>query len=247
MTGARGGPNVSESDLREKLAERIKAIEARIRAACARSGRQREDVRLLAVTKSVPDGILRLLPDLGLDYLGENRPQELWRKAAFLAGQANIRWHLIGHLQRNKIERTLPLVSLIHSVDSLRLLQALDATSAQNSPPISVLLEVNTSGETTKQGFTLAELPGLVPHLETLQSVHVTGLMTMAAPEADPRNCRPCFSLLRRLRDELASSLQGRHSLNHLSMGMSNDFEVAIEEGATLVRIGSALFEGFSG
>jgi pyridoxal phosphate enzyme (YggS family) len=235
---------VTEAELSDKLSARIEAVEARIRAACARARRKREEVQLLTVTKTIPDQILPLLPGLNLKVLGENRPQELWRKSALLGDQVKVHWHLIGHLQRNKVERTLPLVELIHSVDSLRLLQALESAAAQRKQQVRILLEVNTSGEQTKQGFAPEEVLGLVLQLKECHFVCVAGLMTMAPLEADPQDCRPCFALLRRLRDQLSPSLQGQHNLTHLSMGMSNDFEVGIEEGATIVRIGSALFEG---
>src|SRR5262249_9555352 len=150
-----------------------------IQAACARAGRQRSDITLVAVTKSAPDEGTRLLPELGLSQLGENRPQQLWRKAALLP--APIRWHLIGHLQRNKIDRTLPLVTLIHSADRLPLLSSLDEAAASLGRSIDVLLEVNTSRETSKSGFVPEEVPGLADFLNALKQVRVRGLMTMAA------------------------------------------------------------------
>jgi pyridoxal phosphate enzyme (YggS family) len=201
-------------------------------------------VTLVAVTKTVPVAIAALLPEMGVFDLGENRPQELWSKAASLP--ATVRWHLIGHLQRNKVERTLPLLHRMHSVDSLRLLTALDAEAAKQQRSLEVLLEVNASGEASKGGFAPAEVPGLAASILPLQQVRIVGLMTMAAPEEDPERCRPTFVLLRKLRDELAEKLPSPHALQHLSMGMSNDFEIAIEEGATLVRLGSVLFEGLS-
>src|SRR5262249_3775166 len=164
------------------------------------------------------------------------------RRAALLPG--GVHWHLVGHLQRNKVERTLPLVELIHSADRLPLLHALDEAAAARGRPADVLLEFNTSGEASKQGFRPEEVDGLAPRVQELQQVRVRGLMTMAAWEEDPQRCRPSFALLRRLRDRLAGLLGGGHDLHHLSMGMSNDFEVAVEEGATLVRVGTALFEG---
>jgi PLP dependent protein len=151
---------------------------------------------------------------------------------------------MIGHLQRNKVERTLPLVCLIHSVDSLPLLQTIDVEAAKRGMPADVLLEVNASGETSKHGFTSAEVCGLAPALTTLRHVRVRGLMTMAAYEADPQNTRPTFAGLRSLRDRLQAETGATHTLSHLSMGMTNDFEVAVEEGATLVRLGTVLFEG---
>jgi pyridoxal phosphate enzyme (YggS family) len=235
---------VDEGRLHRILRNNLDAIEERIQGACARARRPRSDITLVAVTKSAPDEAVRLLPELGLNHLGENRPQQLWRKAALLP--AAVHWHLIGHLQRNKIDRTLPLVELIHSADRLPLLDALEASAASRACPVDVLLEVNTSGESSKNGFTPAEVPGICDLCNSLLNVRLRGLMTMAALEEDTEKCRPSFALLRDLRDRLTRALSGQHVLHHLSMGMSNDFEVAIEEGATLVRIGTAFFEGIA-
>lgn len=230
-----------DANVREKLRANLAAVEQRIGAACARAGRRRSDVALVAVTKTVSTDIAALLPELGVLDLGENRPQELWRKSAALG--PTIRWHMIGHLQRNKIERTLPLVTMIHGVDSIRLLQALEQEAAKQQRRVPVLLEVNASGEVSKQGFAPSDLESLAPTLCELKHIDVAGLMTMAALQ-EPEACRPTFSTLRRLRDRLHARLGGLHGCAHLSMGMSNDFEVAIEEGATLIRLGSVLFEG---
>jgi pyridoxal phosphate enzyme (YggS family) len=229
---------------RTLLADRVRAVDDRIAAACRRAGRARADVTLVAVTKTVSPAVAALLPDLGVHDLGESRPQELWRKATALP--AGVRWHQIGHLQRNKIERTLPLVHLIHAADSMRLLEALNAEAVRRGrqTPVPVLLEVNASGEASKHGFAAEELPGICPHITALRQVQVLGLMTMAAYAEDPERCRPTFALLRSLRERLRGELGPGHPLPHLSMGMSNDFEVAVEEGATLVRVGTALFEG---
>jgi pyridoxal phosphate enzyme (YggS family) len=199
-------------------------------------------VTFVAVTKSVPVEVAALLPELGVLDLGENRPQEFWRRAAALP---NVRWHFIGHLQRNKIERTLPLAYLLHSVDSLRLLMAIDDEAVEQGRTVEVLLEVNASRETNKQGFAPETLSELMPELATLRQVRVRGLMTMAPLVDDPQLCRPTFATVRELRDRMRGQVASPHDLVHLSMGMTNDFEVAIEEGATLVRVGSALFEGF--
>jgi pyridoxal phosphate enzyme (YggS family) len=230
--------------LKETLASRLHAIEAKITAACVRAGRERADVTLVAVTKTVPPPVAAALNELGVANLGESRPQELWRKAARLP--TTIRWHLVGHLQRNKIERTLPLVSLIHSIDSVRLLQSLDEDAAKRSQSPSVLLEVNASREANKHGFAVDGFADLLPQVSTFQHVRIVGLMTMAALTADPEECRATFRKLRELRDRLRSEFKPPHELEQLSMGMTNDFEIAIEEGATLVRIGTALFEGLS-
>ena len=177
------------------------------------------------------------MPALGLTHLGESRPQELARKAAVLA-DVPVTWHMIGHLQRNKIDVVLPIAQRIHSVDSVRLLDALEAAAAEGGGPgrRRMLLEVNASGEPSKFGFCPAEVPALGETIGKLRHVRVDGLMTMAAPADFPEECRPTFRTLRELRDELGFS--------ELSMGMTNDFEIAIEEGATMVRLGSVYFEG---
>jgi PLP dependent protein len=223
------------------LGDRLATVEERIGAACRRAGRARGEVTLVAVTKTVSVAVAGQIAELGFLDLGENRPQELWRKAAALPGA---RWHLIGHLQRNKIDRTLPLVHRIHSTDSVRLLEALEQEAGRRGCPVEVLLECNASGEASKHGFALAEVPALVPQLAQCRHVHITGLMTMAALEPDPEQCRPTFAALRRMRDQLRPELSPPHRFEHLSMGMSNDFDVAIEEGATLIRLGTVIFEG---
>ncbi len=220
--------------IRRQLAENLARVEERIAAACQRAGRSRDSVTLVAVTKTVSVEIASELVLLGPRDLGENRPQELWRKRELIP---DVRWHLIGHLQRNKIERTVPIVHRIHSVDSFRLLKALDQYG-----PAMVLLEFNCSDEPTKGGFSPLEVDQVIEALSGLRQLRVTGLMTMAALQADPERCRPTFQRLRLLRDRIHAT----YPLHELSMGMSNDFEVAIEEGATLVRLGSVLFEGLS-
>ncbi|HEV3119001.1 MAG TPA: YggS family pyridoxal phosphate-dependent enzyme [Gemmataceae bacterium] len=238
---ARATPT-GQVELRALLSDRIQAVEQRIQAACARAGRERGDVRLIAVTKTVTPEIARLLPELGFVDLGESRPQELWRKATVLP--AGVRLHLVGHLQRNKIERTLPLVHLIHSVDSVRLLEALEQAADKTQRTLPVLLEVNASGEASKHGFAPAAIPGLANQIGSVRRIRVDGLMTMAAHDADAERSRPTFVMLRELRDGLRRALEAPDALPHLSMGMTNDFEVAIAEGATMVRVGTALFEG---
>jgi pyridoxal phosphate enzyme (YggS family) len=222
------------------LRERLDDVEKRIGAACARAGRARGEVTLVAVTKMVAPDVAAAAAALGLHDLGENRPQELWRKAARVV--AEVRWHMIGHLQRNKIDKTLPLVHLLHSVDSPRLLSALEEEAKRQDLVIPVLLEVNTSGEDSKQGFEPTQVPELAPLVAGLKHVQMRGLMTMAALQ-EPEACRPSFVTLRQLRDRLR---QSDRRVEYLSMGMSNDFEVAIEEGATHVRLGSVLFEGMT-
>jgi pyridoxal phosphate enzyme (YggS family) len=233
---------MTDAELRAALADRLASVDARIAAACRRAGRERSAVTLVAVTKTVSARVAALLPELGARDLGESRPQELWKKAEAVPAA---RWHLVGHLQRNKIDRTVPLVVLVHSVDSLRLLEALDAFGRKRGSPVPALIEVNCSREATKGGFAPEEVPALGEKLASLAGVRVDGLMTMAAPHEDPEACRPTFAELRGLRDRLRAATG--LPLPHLSMGMSSDFEVAVEEGATLVRIGTTIFEGLGG
>ena len=226
---------------RDTLRDRLRSVQDRIAAACARSGRHPSDVVLVAVTKKVPTSLAALLPELGILDLGENRPQELWRKEAELP--RTIRWHLIGHLQRNKVEQTLPLVNLIHSVDSQRLLEAIEQGAATQGRTVDVLLEVNVSAEESKHGLNRDALLALAEPLAKLEQVRVCGLMTMA-PLTEAEKCRPVFAALRALRDRLQEQVGAKHELTDLSMGMSNDFEIAVEEGATMVRLGTVLWEG---
>jgi len=194
---------------------------------------------LVAVTKTVSPRVAGLMPELGVFDLGESRPQELWRKAEALR-DIPIRWHMIGHFQRNKVERSLPLVHLIHSVDSERLLEEIESRARKLNLEPQLLLQINASQEDQKHGLEVDELEALLPRLETM-SVKIVGIMGMAALSPDPELARPAFRALKGL---IEDHRQKHHSLTRLSMGMSGDFEVAIEEGATLVRVGSTLFEG---
>jgi hypothetical protein len=226
-----------------RIAENLAALRERIAAAAARSGRQANAVTLVGVTKYVDAALAHILVEAGLRDLGESRPQELWTKAETLADVQPI-WHLIGSLQRNKVKRTLPAVSLIHSADSLRLLQEIDRETAAHSSHTNVLLEVNISGDATKHGFAPDEIEPLWPQIARFSFIRVWGLMTMASREGDDVQARREFAALRELRDRLAKNCPPNIMLNELSMGMSGDYEIAIEEGATIVRIGSALFDG---
>lgn len=234
---------MDHSEIAETVRQRLADVDSRISAACRRAGRRRDEVTLVAVTKTVSAEVASILPELGVVDLGESRPQELWRMAASLP--AGVRWHLVGHLQRNKVEKTLPLTHLIHSADSVRLLHAINDQAASLARTAQVLLEVNMSREANKTGFAPDEVSDLKEALSSLSRVRITGLMTIAALEDDPQRCRQTFSRLRELLDRLKRAWHALgEPLVHLSMGMSNDFEVAVEEGATIVRIGTALFEG---
>lgn len=232
---------MNASELRTVLAERLAHVRERIATACARVGRDPAGVALVAVTKTVSPEVAAVVAELGVRDLGESRPQELWRKADAIP---DVRWHLIGHLQRNKIDRTIPLVALVHSVDSERVLKALHAFGQKRGVPVPILLEVNCSGEASKGGFAPSEVPAVADKLASLGGVAPRGLMTMAAYSDDPETARPTFAALRELRDQLRA--RTGLELPELSMGMSNDLEVGVEEGATLVRPGTALFEGLS-
>ncbi len=234
-------------DSRRLLTQRLAHIEGRIAAACARAGRDRRDVTLVAVTKTVTAEIAAILPGLGIMDLGESRPQELWHKAAAIS--LPVRWHLVGHLQRNKVERTLPFASLIHSVDSVRLLDAIRQEAEQQDRTVDVLLEVNVSREPNKQGFAPETLSDRLRELQGRTGrVRIQGLMTMAAIDGDADSARAAFAELRQRRDDLRQRFDDTAiDLRHLSMGMTNDFEIGIEEGATIIRIGTALFEGLAG
>lgn len=218
-----------------------KRIEERIDVACQRAGRSRAEVTVVAITKYVDATTTKLLYETGQHELGESRPQIIWEKAAAIP---EAHWHLVGHLQRNKVARTLPLVSLIHSVDSFRLLQAINDEAGKLNKVQEVLLELHLTEEETKSGFSSEKWPQLPSYVAGLKHVKVTGLMGMAALEGTPDKARKTFSRLRELRDRWQLLFAAPHRLHHLSMGMTGDFELAILEGATMVRIGSAFFEG---
>jgi hypothetical protein len=219
----------------------LDAVRERIDAAARRSGRVPDAVQLVAVTKRNPPEQVRPLVASGAVDLGENYPQELWKKVEALA-DLPVRWHLIGHLQGNKARKTLPMVRMIHAVDSLKLLRALDELAASLDDPPAVCLQVNTSGESAKHGWPPAEIARDADAIASCRNIPIVGLMTMAALDSSPDTARPSFARLRAIRDDLRA--RTGLALDQLSMGMSNDFEAAIEEGATWVRIGSALFEG---
>lgn len=226
---------------RETLRGNLESVRSRIAAAARRSGRDADAVRLVAVTKRTPPDVALALLELGVRDLGENYPQELWAKVASLAGRP-VRWHLIGHLQGNKAKKTLPMVSMVHAVDSLKLLRTLDELAGGLAEPPAVCLQVNTSGEAAKHGWDPGAIAADAQAIAACRAVPVVGLMTMAALGTTPESARPSFARLRAVRDDLRA--RTGLALEHLSMGMSGDFEAAIEEGATLVRVGSALFEG---
>jgi hypothetical protein len=231
-----------DDNLPAVVARNLARVTDRIAEAALRAGRSPEDVTLVGVTKYVDTAHAAALLTVGCSNLGESRPQELWDKAAS-PDLAAARWHLIGHLQRNKVRRTLPLVSLIHSVDSQRLLAAINREAESLGRPVDVLLEINTSGDTAKHGLAPAELPPLLSEANNYPRVSIRGLMTMAALTGGADIVRKNFDVLRELRDRVQDETPDGVLLAELSMGMSRDFEQAIAAGATLVRVGSLLWE----
>ncbi len=226
------------------VAERIAEVREKVERACERAGREIEDVTVMAATKgrSVPEIVEAV--EAGISDVGENYVQELLDKKGELdeAGYSDICWHAIGHLQRNKVRYVVPLCSWIHSVDSVRLAQEIDKRAARINKVQAVLLEINILGEESKFGMApeqAAQLAGQIMELEHLQ---LRGLMTMPPYTDNPEESRPLFKILRDLAEQLVSLGLPREAMSELSMGMSGDYQVAIEEGATTIRLGTALF-----
>lgn len=229
-------------DVQSVLKRNLDEIWTRIDRAAERSGRSPQAIRLIAVTKYVDVPVIRELVALGQRTLGESRPQQLWQRADALADM-DIEWHLVGPLQRNKVRKTLPRVAWIHSVDSLPLLGEINRIAGELGCRPRVLLEVNISRHPAKHGFAPEAMEDVVAQLTKYPNVEVCGLMAMAGVEGDLAGARRDFRNLRELRERLLPLVPQGIRLGELSMGMSGDFEIAIEEGATMVRIGSALFE----
>ncbi len=218
------------------LEKRFAEVRAEIAAAAENAGRDLSEIKLVAVTKTVGVEDVRRAMALGISDFGENRVQDAAPKIAALPG-AN--WHFIGHLQSNKVKDVLPFYTLIHSLDRPSLAAALQSNAERFDQVVDALVQVNVSGEESKSGLKPAALADFLLYLNGLERIRVCGLMTMAPYVVDPETVRPVFRRLRELRDRYAASGSG---LKELSMGMTNDYKVAVEEGATIVRIGSALF-----
>lgn len=229
------------ADARARIESNLLHVRAQIADAANRSDRRPEDIRLIAVTKFISAQVARWLVEAGCHDLGESRPQELWDKTNALR-DVSVAWHHVGHLQRNKVRRTLPLVAMIHSVDSLRLLKAIDAEAQTLDMVARVLLEVKISDDADKHGFAPEEMEEALEHSASCSAIRVEGLMGMASLHGGLTAARRDFARLRSLRDRLARNYAT--PLAELSMGMSGDFAEAIAEGATMVRVGSALFAG---
>lgn len=216
----------------------LAAIEGRIAAACARAGRDRSQVQLLPITKTVPAHVLRLAHAAGMRAFGENKVQEAAAKREALA-DLPVHWTIVGHLQTNKVRQLIPLADAFQALDSLRLAQMLQQRLDSEGRDLDVWVQVNTSAEDSKSGLAPDELLPFVEALQACPRLRPRGLMTLALPSNDPAKVRPCFALLRELRDR-AARIDPR--LTGLSMGMTGDMELAIEEGSTLVRVGQAIF-----
>ncbi|HNQ88831.1 MAG TPA: YggS family pyridoxal phosphate-dependent enzyme [Verrucomicrobiota bacterium] len=220
------------------LADNLATVRERIARACERAGRDPASVELLAVTKGQPPEVVRAAADLGLTLFGENKVQEARAKIPLCPGR--LRWHLIGHLQTNKVRDAVHCFAWIHSVDSLRLAEEIDRQANRQARHLPVLLEVNVAGEANKFGYAPDRLLAELEALNQCRRLEIHGLMTLAPWTPTPERVRPVFRRLADLKARCEERLGA--PLAHLSMGMSGDFEVAIEEGATLVRIGTALF-----
>jgi len=228
----------SRMDASNSIEERVERVRRRIAAACASAGRAPDSVRVVAVAKTHPPEAVAAAAACGLRVFGENRVQEAAAKIPLCP--SHLDWHLVGHLQSNKARPAVRLFSVIHSVDSVDLLCRLDAIAAEEGRRPRVLLEVNVSGERSKHGFEPAAVPVALEVADGLRHIEVVGLMTIPPWAADPEASRPFFRALRELRDRCAGDREA--ALPELSMGMSGDFEVAISEGATMVRIGTDIF-----
>lgn len=228
------------NDWTVQVRDNLLRIQERIERACHRSGRSPADVTLVAVTKYLDVEHMRLLLELGVEHVGENRAQAALEKWRHLGDRGT--WHFIGHLQTNKVKNVLGRFQYIHSLDRLSLAQELDKRAAQAGTTVSCFLQVNVSGETSKSGVHPQEIKGFVESLGNMKYIRVIGLMTMAPKTDNPEETRPVFRRLRQLRDEVQAMGVPNVSAEHLSMGMSGDFEVAVEEGATFVRLGQILY-----
>jgi pyridoxal phosphate enzyme (YggS family) len=242
---------------RSPLAEKLDEVNDRIAAACEKAKREPREITLIAVTKTAAPEQIRELLQLGVGDLGESRVQQLTQRAMQLnefharrvqhgdeAVAQKLRWHMVGHLQRNKVKQLLPVVSLVHSIDSLRLAEELDQQSAKIERRLPVLLQVNASEEPQKYGVAVGAAVHLAEQMDGMPNLQIMGLMTMAPLDASEQVTRHCFARTREIFEEMKWHKIGGTSLKHLSMGMSDDFESAIAEGSTMLRIGTLLFGG---
>ncbi|MCI8557354.1 MAG: YggS family pyridoxal phosphate-dependent enzyme [Lachnospiraceae bacterium] len=222
------------------VVENLAEVEKKICAACERAGRRRDEVTLIAVSKTKPISMIEELLPGGTRDFGENKVQELCEKYEQLP--KDIRWHLIGHLQRNKVKYAVDKACLIHSVDSLRLAQAISEEGVKRQITVPILIEVNVAGEESKFGVSPEETESLVQNIAKLPAVSIQGLMTIAPFVAEPEENRTYFTNLKKLCVDIKNKNIDNVSMSVLSMGMTGDYEVAIEEGATMIRVGTGIF-----
>ena len=222
------------------VAENYREVDRRVGEACARSGRNRKEVTLIAVSKTKPVELIREAMDAGADVFGENKVQELCDKYEQLP--RTLHWHLIGHLQRNKVKYIVDKVDLIHSVDSMRLAEEISKEAEKKQTDVKVLIEVNVAQEESKFGVSVDETEELVREIAKLPRIHVLGLMTIAPNVSDPEENRPVFRTLKKLAVDIKMKNIDNVRMDVLSMGMTGDYQVAIEEGATMVRVGTGIF-----
>ncbi len=245
--------------IQRKVQDNIQGVRDRIVQACGRANRDPASVRLVAVTKSVDVEVIRVVLEAGLVDLGESRVQQLAQRGAMIAETQKRRrildgqhgavvpvWHMIGHLQRNKVRSAMEWATVFHSVDSLRLAEEINSEACQRNLVADVLLQVNVAGEKSKHGIAVGAIEVFCEQIRALAGVRLIGLMSMMPLVDDPEEVRPLFRRLREIAEDLVTQECVCSKACELSMGMSNDFEVAIEEGATMVRVGTALFEGLS-
>lgn len=235
-------PN-NDAAIRTRLAENLSLIQCEIDAACKRAGRDTTEVQLIAVTKYADNAWIKHLPEFGLTRFGESRVQQLVERTELFS---SIQWHMIGQLQRNKVRALLPHQPTIHSVDSIRLARKISDVGDDLEITTPVLIEVNVSGEDSKSGFAIDQLKRDWQTLVDQPRLDIIGLMTMAPKTTEESVLRRCFGGLRQLRDELREASDATLDLPELSMGMSGDFPIAIEEGATMIRVGSRMFSGLA-
>ncbi len=245
---------------RSPLAENLEQVRGRIAAACARANREVAEVTLVAVTKTAAPEQIREIVQLGVADLGESRAQVLGQRMSQIneffqrrqghgdtSAPTRLRWHMIGHLQRNKVKAVLPMVQVVHSVDSLRLAEEIEIQATKMKRPAAVLMQVNASEEKSKFGVAVGAAVHLGEQIASMENVDLIGLMAMAPLEGGDAAARSAFRRAREVFEDMRWHKIGGSGFRHLSMGMSHDFEIAIEEGATLVRVGSALFGGDTG
>jgi pyridoxal phosphate enzyme (YggS family) len=230
----------SANDVKSRIGSNLESVRKRIADAARRSGRDPDDILLVAVAKMVGVPEILCAADLGVDIIGENRVRETAAKRDRVGDR--VKWHMVGHLQRRKVRDAVSIFDHIHSVDSLALAEEIDKRCVAAGKTMPVLFEVNVSGEETKSGLSPDETPGVIRQAAALEHIRIEGLMTMAPLVPDPEEARPCFRELARLAESVEREGTPNVTLKHLSMGMTNDFEVAIEEGSTMVRVGTAIF-----